>query len=333
MASITANVAAMSGVDVGKSVGCGMGTNVGCGVDVDANVGVGVDVRVGCGVGVGVDVACCAWSSSVIVSIVLMVARSSMPSAALPDTVSFRSGSSLLLSTAVMIQVPMLDIMPGGMVNVLPDTVTNSGSSDDIDTLIVVAATEAVSSVAVTALLPPFSEMEVSDSASVTTGIATPGAGGCGSACPVLRMRLPLVAIWIPAVSASPSAPQQTATPSVFSAQACCTPISNELKVPRLRRAVNLIGEVRPPALDLARLVSAPHNCAGTPAGGADVSEDRIRKLRLHGCLIRAAPTFRLAVVRAVLHRRASAKETRIYRAEGNRRQLIRHRGQLDASL
>ena len=146
VASITANVAAMSGVDVGKNVGCGMGTNVGCGVDVDANVGVGV--RVGCGV--GVDVACCAWSSSVIVSIVLIVARSSMPSAALPDTVSFRSGSSLLLSTAVMIQVPMLDIMPGGMVNVLPDTVTNSGSSDDIYTVIVVGATEAVSSVAVT---------------------------------------------------------------------------------------------------------------------------------------------------------------------------------------
>ena len=108
-----------------------------------------------------------------------------MPSAALPDTVSFRSGSSLLLSTAVMIQVPMLDIMPGRMVNVLPDTVTNSGSSDDIDTVIVVAATEARSRVAVTALLPPFSSMEVSDSASVTTGIATPGAGG--SACPVLR--------------------------------------------------------------------------------------------------------------------------------------------------
>ena len=221
VASITANVAAMSGVDVGKNVGCGMGTNVGCGVDVDvdANVGVGVDVRVGVGVGVGVDVACCAWSSSVIVSIVLMVARSSMPSAALPDTVSFRSGSSLLLSTAVMIQVPILGIMPVGMVNVLPDTVTNSGSSDDIDTVIVVAATEARSRVAVTALLPPFSEMEVSDSASVTTGIATPGAGGCGSACPALRMRLPLVAIWIPSVSASPSAPQQAALPAVVTAQ------------------------------------------------------------------------------------------------------------------
>ena len=198
VASITANVAAMSGVDVGKNVGCGMWhANVGCGVDVDAAVGVGVGVGSSSS-SVGVDVACCAWSSSVIVSIVLMVARSSMPSAALPDTVSFRSGSSLLLSTAVMIQVPMLDIMPGGMVNVLPDTVTNSGSSDDIDTVIVVAATEARSRVAVTALLPPFSSMEVSDSASVTTGIATPGAGGCGSACPVLRMRLPLVAIWIP---------------------------------------------------------------------------------------------------------------------------------------
>ena len=56
VASITANVAAMSGVDVGKNVGCGMGTNVGCGVDVDANVGCGVGTNVGCGVGVGVGV-------------------------------------------------------------------------------------------------------------------------------------------------------------------------------------------------------------------------------------------------------------------------------------
>lgn len=207
-------------VAVGVGVGVGVGVAVAVGVLVGGvlmiSVGVGVLLDRG-GTGLGWD-----GSSSMMVNVSVSVAHPShlMLSDANPDTLTLRSGSSDRLSLA-NIANPLLTVRPGRMVSgisgisKMPD---DAGGS--IVSLIVVVASAGWSSVAYTVLAPPFSEMELGSRNSVTSGIVTLGAGGCGSACPVLIIVPDDCATVTPLAGLpSASAPQQAARPWAVTAQ------------------------------------------------------------------------------------------------------------------
>ena len=94
--------------------------------------------------------------------------------AAAPDTRTVLSASSTALSTPVMATRPVLVVLPAAIVSVLSlDRVKSSaaaGATGAAETVIVVSASDASSSVAVTLETPPFSEMEVGDRRNVTAG-------------------------------------------------------------------------------------------------------------------------------------------------------------------
>ena len=86
-------------------------------------------------------------------------------------------GASTLLSTPVMVTVPVLLVSPAAIVSVLlVDSVKSpltAGLTGAADTVTVVAALETADSVAVTVLSPPFSGIELFDSARVSVGVAS----------------------------------------------------------------------------------------------------------------------------------------------------------------
>ena len=115
-------------------------------------------------------------SSSVMVS-VLLAGLDTPPPLDEPDTVTVLSAASTLLSTAVIITVPVLDVEPAAIDSVLfvdrlksPDT---AGLTALAETVTVTAAVAAEDSVAVTVLDPPFSEIEDGLSTSVTVGVSS----------------------------------------------------------------------------------------------------------------------------------------------------------------
>ena len=115
-----------------------------------------------------------AASSSATVSVTLAGPVTPPALAADPATAKVLSGASTELSTAVMVTVPVLVLLPAAMVSVaLAERVTSPAEAPWLgttDTVTVVASAEARSSAAVTVLVPPFSAMETEDRASVTAG-------------------------------------------------------------------------------------------------------------------------------------------------------------------
>ena len=125
--------------------------------------------------GLSTSVNTCA-SSSVIVS-VWFEGFDTPPPLAVPDTVTDLLSVSTVLFTAVIVTVPVLLVAPDAIVSRLfvdrlksPDT---AGLTALAETVTDTAALEAPDSVAVTVLTPPFSEIEVGLSTSVTVGVAS----------------------------------------------------------------------------------------------------------------------------------------------------------------
>jgi len=91
-----------------------------------------------------------------------------------PDTVTVLSAASIALSTPVMVTSPVLVTSPAAIDSVVLADSTMSPATAGVtgvaDTVIVVAESDALSSVAVTVATPPFSEMEVGDRCNVATG-------------------------------------------------------------------------------------------------------------------------------------------------------------------
>ena len=113
-------------------------------------------------------------SSSVMVS-VWFEGFETLPPLATPDTVTVLFAASTELSTAVIVTVPVLAVLPAAIVSVVlvdklksPDT---AGLTALAETVTVTAALDAEDSVAVTVLDPPFSEIEDGLNTSVTVGV------------------------------------------------------------------------------------------------------------------------------------------------------------------
>ena len=84
-------------------------------------------------------------------------------------------GASTLLLTAVIVTVPVLAVEPAAIVSVLLFVIVKSllvaGLTAVAETVTDTAALEAPDSVAVTVLVPPFSDIEAEPSDSVTVGV------------------------------------------------------------------------------------------------------------------------------------------------------------------
>ena len=96
------------------------------------------------------------------------------PPLAVPDTVTVLLGASTLLSTAVMVTVPVLAVRPAAMVRVVPAWVKSPGTAGltaDDDTVTVTVRLDAPDRLAVTLLTPPASEIEAGLSAKLTVGV------------------------------------------------------------------------------------------------------------------------------------------------------------------
>ena len=116
-------------------------------------------------------------SSSVSVNVASDGLAAPSPPETVAETVTDLSGESTALPIAVIVTVPLLVVSPAAIVNVFaldnaksPDT---AGDTAAADTVIVVASLAVLSSVAVTVVTPPFSEIDESDSPSVTTGLSS----------------------------------------------------------------------------------------------------------------------------------------------------------------
>ena len=96
---------------------------------------------------------------------------------AVPDTVTVLFGVLTALSSAVIVTVPVLMVAPAAMVRVFAldreKSPTAAFAPGFADTVTAVIALEARSNVAVTVLIPPFSEIDAGDSESVTVGVAS----------------------------------------------------------------------------------------------------------------------------------------------------------------
>ena len=125
--------------------------------------------------GVSTSVTVGAPSSSVMVSV--WFEGSDTSPLAVPDTVTSLFGASTLLFTAVIVTVPVLEVLPAAIVSVLFVDIVKSPATAGLtalaETVTVMAALEAPDSVAVTVLDPPFSEIEDGVSTSVTTGFSS----------------------------------------------------------------------------------------------------------------------------------------------------------------
>ena len=116
-------------------------------------------------------------SSSVMVRVWLAGAVTACELEAVADTVTDLSAVSLLLSTAVIVTVPVLVVAPAAIVSVLfalrVKSAATAGDTGAADTVRVVAALEARLSVAVTVLTPAFSPMAAGLSTSVAVGVSS----------------------------------------------------------------------------------------------------------------------------------------------------------------
>ena len=113
-------------------------------------------------------------SSSVMVS-VWFEGFDTLPPLAAPDTVTVLFGASTLLLFAVIVTVPVLAVAPAAIVRTLSvdrlKSPATAGLTALAETVTVTAALDACDSAAVTVLTPPFSEIEVGLSDSVTVGV------------------------------------------------------------------------------------------------------------------------------------------------------------------
>ena len=103
---------------------------------------------------------------------------------AVPETVTVLFAASTLLSTAVIVIVSVLVISPAAIVRVVPLSEKSAGTAGltaAAETCMVVGAVNDVSSVAVTVLVPPLSDIEAGVSTSVTTGITGTGTAAVGA--------------------------------------------------------------------------------------------------------------------------------------------------------
>ena len=116
-------------------------------------------------------------SSSMIVSVTDAGPDAPNEFVAVADTKTLLLGASTLLSTPVMVTVPLLVVDPGAMVRVLLDVMVKfpltAGDNGDTETTTVTAWEEGALSEAVTLALPPFSLMEDELRLSVTLGVAS----------------------------------------------------------------------------------------------------------------------------------------------------------------
>ena len=114
-------------------------------------------------------------SSSVTVSVTCAGSAAPLPPADAPDTVTSLAGATAPLSTAVTVTRPVLAVAPAAMTSArLGLRVTAPAGA--ADTVTVTAALDSPDSVAVTVDTPPFSAIDASDSASVTTGVGSSSA-------------------------------------------------------------------------------------------------------------------------------------------------------------
>ena len=113
-------------------------------------------------------------SSSVMVS-VWFEGFETLPPLATPDTVTVLFAASTELSTAVIVTVPVLAVLPAAIVRTLfavrLKSPATAGLTALAETVTVTAALDACDSAAVTVLVPPFSEIEAELSSSVTVGV------------------------------------------------------------------------------------------------------------------------------------------------------------------
>ena len=113
-------------------------------------------------------------SSSVSVSVALDGSDTPRPPLAEPETVTLLFGSSLLLSVAEIVTVPLLVVDPAAIVSVVVLDSVKSPSAAFVpavaDTVIVVAALDALLNFAVTVVTPPSSEIDVGDRTKDTVG-------------------------------------------------------------------------------------------------------------------------------------------------------------------
>ena len=116
-------------------------------------------------------------SSSVMVS-VWLAGFDTPPPLTVPETVTALSGASTSLSTAVIVTVPVLVISPAAIVSILlVERLKSPGTAGDTaaaDTVTVTSSLEAALSVAVTVLVPPFSEIEAELSSRLTVASPAP---------------------------------------------------------------------------------------------------------------------------------------------------------------
>ena len=117
-----------------------------------------------------------ATSSSVMASVRFEGAVTARAFAAVAETVTFLSPSATVLLVAAIVTVPVLAVAPAAMVSVEPLFVKSFGSvlvPAAAETVTVVSSLDGWSRVAVTVLVPPFSEIEAGVSTSVTVGVAS----------------------------------------------------------------------------------------------------------------------------------------------------------------
>ena len=95
---------------------------------------------------------------------------------AVPVTLTCLSGASTSLFSAATVTVPVLAVSPAATVSIVPVCVKSpatAGDTADADTMTVVSASDGCDSVAVTRVTPPFSEIDVGASTSVTAGTSS----------------------------------------------------------------------------------------------------------------------------------------------------------------
>ena len=116
-------------------------------------------------------------SSSVMVRVTLEGSAAPLVPLTTADTLTDLSAASAVLSLAVIVTAPELEVPPAAMVRVLfelkeksPET---AGETAAADTVSVTVSLDSPLRDAVTVALPPFSEIEESESESVTVGVAS----------------------------------------------------------------------------------------------------------------------------------------------------------------
>ena len=115
-------------------------------------------------------------SSSRIVSVCFAGAATPFPPATVAVTSTDLSGASTVLFTAAIVTVPVLTVPPGSIVSVVPvcwKSLVVAGPTGAAETVTVTRSLVGRSRDAVTVLMPPFSPMDASSSARVTSGSAS----------------------------------------------------------------------------------------------------------------------------------------------------------------